>query len=534
MRRFAELYEALDASNSTKTKTAAMVAYFADAPAEDAAWAVFFLCGDRLRSPIRSRDMNEWAAAHAGVTDWMFDACYDAVGDKAETIALLVDAVPNRRVEHPWSPSLAEAVAWIEARRKEAPEAQQAALDEAWSRLDTLELFIFNKLMTGALRVGVAKRLVVRALAEWSGVAAHAIFHRLMGHWTPTAANFNGLFSSDLSDADASRPYPYFLASPLEAEADTLGAAADWFAEWKWDGIRGQLVRRRGEAWLWSRGEELVSTQFPEITAAADGLPDGTVLDGEILAWGDDAPLPFADLQRRIGRKQVGRKLLADVPCRFMAYDLLESEGEDLRSRPLRERRERLESLLGGREAFSCSPLVPFAAWRELLEARGSSRARRVEGLMLKRAASAYGVGRERGDWWKWKIDPLEIDAVMIYAQSGHGRRASLYTDYTFAVWNEHDTLVPVAKAYSGLDNAEIRELDRWIRANTIDKFGPVRAVAPEQVFQLHFENVAASKRHKSGVAVRFPRIARWRKDKQPADADTLQALKALIDGSEP
>ncbi|MEM8769972.1 MAG: ATP-dependent DNA ligase, partial [Pseudomonadota bacterium] len=366
MRRFAELYEALDASNSTKAKTTAMVAYFAEAPAEDAAWAVFFLCGDRLRSPVKSRDMNAWAATHAGVTDWMFDACYDAVGDKAETIALLVDAVPNRRIDNPWSPTLAEAVAWIEARRAEAPELQQATLSEAWSRLDTLELFIFNKLMTGALRVGVAKRLVVRALAEWSGVAAHAIFHRLMGHWSPSAESFQALFSSDLSDADASRPYPYFLASPLESEASSLGEARDWLAEWKWDGIRGQLVRRGDEVWLWSRGEELVSGQFPEITAAADKLPNGTVLDGEILAWGDGAPLPFADLQRRIGRKQVGRKLLAEVPCCFMAYDLLELDGEDLRQRPLQARRSRLEALVSERPQFPTTPRGPYPSWPDI------------------------------------------------------------------------------------------------------------------------------------------------------------------------
>ncbi len=529
MRRFAHLYAALDGTNATTAKLAAMVDYFETAPAADAAWAVFFLCGDRLRSPIGSRDLNAWSAEHAGVADWMFDACYESVGDKAETIALLVDAVPNRAVTEPWRPTLAEAVAWIEARRDEASEQQALALRNAWDGLDVLELFAFNKLITGALRVGVAKRLVVRALAQWSGVPAHAIFHRLMGSWTPTAAAFEALFREDAGDADLSRPYPYFLASPLEHVPAELGPPAGWLAEWKWDGIRGQLVRRGGEAWLWSRGEELVNEQFPEIVAAAGALPDGTVLDGEILAWRDDVPMPFADLQRRIGRKRLGRKMLTDVPCAFMAYDLLEHEGVDWRAQPLTERRSVLEGLVRDEPVLPCSPLVAFPDWSALEDARAASRDRGVEGLMLKRAASGYGVGRVRGDWWKWKIAPLEIDAVMIYAQPGHGRRAGLHTDYTFALWDEQGVLVPVAKAYSGLDDAEIRELDRWIRRNTLEKFGPVRAVAPEHVFELHFENVAASKRHKSGIAVRFPRIARWRRDRQPHDANRLADLQALI-----
>ncbi len=528
MRRFAELYDALDSTNATTGKIAALVRYFEDAPAEDAAWCVFLLCGERLKSPIGSRDLNEWTAEHTGVADWMFDACYESVGDKAETIALLIDAMPNRSIDEPRQPTLSEAVRWMQEQRGARREAQGEALFSAWSRLDARELFLFNKLMTGALRVGVAKRLVVRALAQWSGVPTHAIFHRLMGSWTPSAESFAALFVEDVSDADRSRPYPYFLASPLDVEPGELGQPGEWLAEWKWDGIRGQLVRRGGETWLWSRGEELISTQFPEIVSAADGLPDGTVLDGEILAWRGDAPLPFAELQRRIGRKQVGKKILSDIPCVFMSYDLMEQDGADLREVPLTARRAQLEVLLHGHRPLPCSPLVTFSDWAELELERHKSRQRGVEGLMLKRADSPYGVGRVRGGWWKWKVAPLEIDAVMIYAQPGHGRRAGLHTDYTFAVWNDDGMLVPVAKAYSGLDDAEIRELDRWIRAHTLDKFGPVRAVEPVHVFELHFENVAPSKRHKSGVAVRFPRIARWRRDHRPEDANTLAELKAL------
>lgn len=529
MQRFVELYEALDETNSTGAKVQAMVRYFEDAPAADAAWCVYLLSGERLRSVVPARSLNEWTAQYAGVEDWMFDASYEAVGDKAETIALLIDAMPNRAVTNAWRPTLAEAVAWVKAQRGKSPEAQREALFAAWRGLEVRTLFLFMKLLTGGLRVGVAKRLLVRALSEWSGVPAHALFHRLMGNWQPGADSFLGLFSEDVSDADLSRPYPYFLASPLTDAAEELGEPQDWVAEYKWDGIRGQLVRRGNEVWLWSRGEELISQQFPEIIEAATALPQGTVIDGEVLAYQNGAPLPFAALQRRIGRKKVGPKMRADVPCVLMAYDLLEHDGQDIRARPLAERRALLNELLGHSMHFPISTEVSFTDWSELEAAREESRAMGVEGLMLKSVSSSYGVGRVRGDWWKWKVQPLEIDAVLLYAQPGHGRRAGLHTDYTFAVWDEDRQLVPVAKAYSGLDNKEIRELDNWIRDHTTDKFGPVRAVEPHHVFELHFENVAVSKRHKSGVAVRFPRIARWRRDRMPDNANTLADLQALI-----
>lgn len=536
MRRFAELYDWLDRTTATNIKVAALVEYFAEAPAEDAAWAVFFLCGERLRSPVRAGDLKTWARELAGLSDWMFDACYEAVGDRAETIALLIDAMPNRPAVSRWEPTLAEAVGVIAGLDGADPQNQRRTLEQAWCRLDARTLFLFTKLMTGALRVGVSKRLVVRALAQWSKVPAQAIFHRLMGGWQPSAESLATLLAEDDSDAEASRPYPFYLASPLTSTPADLGAIEDWALEWKWDGIRAQLVRRRGRTWLWSRGEELVTAQYPEIVAAAQALPDGIVLDGEIVAWRGGRPLPFAALQRRIGRKRLGPKLLADVPCIFLAYDQLEAGGSDLRERPLRSRRGLLtDTLRGSAQPLQLSPLVSAGGWDELTALQQQSRERGVEGLMLKRWQSAYQVGRVRGDWWKWKVAPFEVDAVLIYAQPGHGRRASLYTDYTFGLWSSEGELVPVAKAYSGLDDVEIRELDRWIRRNTVEKFGPVRAVTPVQVFQLHFEHVAASTRHKSGVAVRFPRIARWRRDLGPRDADDLERLAALVraNGSE-
>ena len=527
MRRFAALYDRLDRTNSTNDKVAAIVAYLAAAPAADAAWAVFFLSGERLPAPVKVREMTEWACDVCGVDAATFEVCYEEVGDRAETLALLLEAAPGRRDEGTWDPPLREVVELVVGLRSQDPAAQRAALTARWAQLALRELFVLNKVITGGFRVGVSKRLLVRALSQWSGIDTAVLFHRMMGAPIDSEARFRGLFDADSTDADRARPYPFFLASPVEGEVATLGEVADWQAEWKWDGIRGQLVARGGEVSLWSRGEELVTDSFPDIAGAAVGLPDGVVLDGEILAWRDGAPLPFASLQRRLGRKRVGKKTLADYPCTFLCYDLLEEGGADLRAAPLRARRARLEAtaaLVG----FPVSEVVDAESWGALARLREQSRGRGVEGMMLKRLDSPYRTGRVRGDWWKWKVDPLELDAVLVYAQPGHGRRAGLHTDYTFAVWSEGE-LVPVAKAYTGLDNAEIRELDTWIRRNTTDKFGPVRQVAAEHVFELHFDSAQRSTRHKSGVALRFPRIARWRREREPQSANRLDDVLAMV-----
>jgi len=376
---------------------------------------------------------------------------------------------------------------------------------------------------------------VVRALAEASGLSSETIAHRLMGTWEPSAAWFTSLVGTETTDADWSRPFPFYLAYPLEAPSESLGDVSEWQVEWKWDGIRAQLVRRRGRTFLWSRGEELLSGRFPEVEQAAEWLPDGTVLDGELLAWRDGAPLPFSELQKRIGRKTVGKKLLADVPCHLLVYDCLEADGVDLRERPIIERRALAEAIVAALPAgapLSTSPLLTVESWDDVARARGGAREAVAEGLMLKRRSSPYGVGRRVGDWWKWKVQPLTVDAVLVYAQSGSGRRAGLYTDYTFAVW-DGDKLVPFAKAYSGLTDAEIRKVDAFVRRNTIEKFGPVRTVKPELVFELAFEGIQLSSRHKSGIAVRFPRIARMREDKPASEADTLETVRALLKNAE-
>jgi DNA ligase-1 len=379
--------------------------------------------------------------------------------------------------------------------------------------------------------VGASQRLVVRALSQLSAVDEGVIAHRLMGSWEPTPEFFDRLITPDTRDADASRPYPFFLAYPLEAEPAELGETFDWIAEWKWDGIRAQLVRRSGRTFLWSRGEELLDGRFPELEQAGALLPEGTVLDGEVLPWVDGAPLPFAQLQRRIGRKTLGPAILDEVPAALIAYDLLEEHSVDLRPLPFDERRRRLAALLEtvpSSGKLLLSPEIQFESWEQLAQFRQQARNDGAEGIMLKRRSSTYGVGRRRGDWWKWKVDPLTVDAVLIYAQPGSGKRAGLFTDYTFGIW-EGQHLVPFAKAYSGLTDEEIRQIDRFVRRNTLEKFGPVRTVKPELVFELHFEGIQASTRHKSGIAVRFPRMARWRTDKKAEEADTIETVRALL-----
>jgi len=530
VRAFSELFEELDTTTATRLKVAAMVRYFRTAPPADAAWAAYILSGRRLKRFIGPTLLYRWLTEAAALPEWLIEECVAAVGDMAETIALLMES--DRNAASAAAVPLAE---WIDARllplRKVAVEEQHAAIVNWWRTLPYRECFLLNKLLTGELRVGVSALLVTRAIAETFDIPRPDIARRLMGEWLPSAQFWEGLASRDVTATAASTPYPFFLAAPLEGGPAALGAPSDWQIEWKWDGIRAQLIRRSDQCFIWSRGEDLITERFPEVTVAAAALVNGTVLDGELVAWKDGRVQPFALLQQRIGRKKLGAGILKDIPVRFLAYDLLEEQQSDLRAVPLRQRRARLEALLAGAPApigLSCL-LAADGDWDDLAKLRAQSRSRGVEGLMLKALDSAYGTGRERGAWWKWKIDPYTFDAVMLYAHPGHGRRANLYTDYTFGVWREGE-LVPIAKAYSGLNNAEITELDRWIRAHTLEKFGPNRAVEQSQVFELAYEGIAASNRHKSGIALRFPRILRRRLDKPAAEADTLDALQRVLE----
>ncbi len=568
MRRFAELYDEIDRTTSTNGKVDALARYLGSVAPGDAAWALFFLTGRRLTRLLPTRLMHAWTVELTGLPEWLVNESYSATGDLAEAIALLLEGrVPplpagvrrqSRRVapgrlpfDEPEPVPVDTAIDgltltdWIERRilplRARDEEEKRDAVLAWWSRLPRRELFLLNKLLTGEFRVGVSHTLVVRALARVAGLEPAVVEHRLMGNWQPSAAVFAALVAPESPADQPSRPYPFCLASPLDGSVERLGDPAEWLVEWKWDGIRAQLIHRAGQVFLWSRGEELITDRFPEISAAGRGLPPGTVLDGEVLAFADDTPRPFADLQRRIGRQKRVSEIAGDVPVIFVAYDILEDAAVDVRGLSMRDRRGRLAALLGGGKVASAPgsaerPVVVISreitagSWQALAAVRGESRARQVEGLMLKRWSSPYRPGRKRGDWWKWKVDPYTVDAVLIYAQPGSGRRATLFTDLTFGVWSDGQ-LVPVAKAYSGLSDEEIDELDRWVRRHTTERFGPVSAVEPVHVFELGFERIARSTRHKSGVAVRFPRMLRWRRDKTPKDADTLETLEQMIEG---
>lgn len=575
---FAQLYARLDATTSSNAKLAALQDYLRDAEPADAAWAVYFLAGGRPRQLVPSRQLRELAMQRAGLSDWLFEESYSAVGDLAETIALLLPEATSTSAD-----GLA---VWVEQKllslRGLPPDELAMRLDALWAQLDRQSLMVSIKLITGAFRVGVSKLVVTRALAAIAEVDAKRVAQRLVGYTDlsnrPTAASYERLIAAESEDEHAQRggqPYPFFLAHPLQRPLEefeaSLGSPADWLIEWKWDGIRAQLVKRDGQLWVWSRGEELISERFPELQELAPLLPDGTVIDGELVVWrhapeatarqgelmaaAADEPAerlndqveeqlerfgiqPFALLQQRIGRKTLSRKLLEEVPVAVLAYDLLEWQGEDWRSHPQHQRRAQMEQVVArcASPRLMPSPLLHGDTWQALAEQREASRSLGVEGMMLKARESAYGVGRSKdvGVWWKWKIDPLSVDAVLIYAQRGHGRRASLYSDYTFAVWDgapgdPERRLVPFAKAYSGLTDEEMRKVDAIVRKTTVEKFGPVRSVTPSLVFELGFEGIARSPRHKSGIAVRFPRMLRWRHDKGVEEADTLELLQELL-----
>jgi len=525
MKDFATLFARIDETTKTSVKTAALADYFQSATSQDRLWTIALFTGRRPKRTITATRLREWAAEVAGLPDWLFEESYSIVGDLAETISLVL---PPASADE--DNDLTYWIGYIKTLSAMDEDARKAGILRAWDSLPNTERFLFTKLLTGGFRVGVSAKLITRALAKATGQAEPELTHKLMGKWTPDTVTWESLIEADDPTADQSRPYPFYLAYGLE-DLDALGSPSDWNAERKWDGIRGQLIIRGGTHHLWSRGEDLMTDRFPELAQLTDYLPDGTVIDGEILAFADETPLSFNALQKRIGRKTVPKKLLAEAPVIIMAYDLLEHGGQDMRQEPLRARREILEGLV--KAAPNAAPLrlsasVPFKTWDDLAAARDQSRALNAEGLMLKKRDSPYLSGRKKGDWWKWKIDPLTIDAVMIYAQSGSGRRANLFTDYTFAVRNGNE-LVPFTKAYSGLTDAEFREITTWVRKNTLQRFGPVRQVPAEHVFEIAFEGIQASPRHKSGVALRFPRMLRWRHDKPVSEANTLDDLKDML-----
>ncbi|MEM9419168.1 MAG: ATP-dependent DNA ligase [Planctomycetota bacterium] len=527
MKLFTRLFMEVDATTRTSEKTAALRRYFEQAPPAEAVWALRVLTGQKLIRAVPYKRLRAWAAEAAGLEPWLFNECYSAVGDLSETLSLVLPE-PAAANDESLHAVVRDRILPL-AQMTEAE--QKISVTETWKSFDQTQRFLFHKLISSNFRFGAAKKVVINALAQAAEVDAAVMQHRLSGKpIEPTPEAFENLLAG--SDGDDARPYPFYLAHQLEDDPSSLGDIHEWTAEWKWDGIRAQIIRRSEQTMVWSRGDELITEAFPELRAVGDSLPDGTVLDGEVLAYENDRPLGFSLLQRRLNRKRMEPMLFADVPVVFMAYDLLEHNGEDVRTLSTRERRAILESVLPREPSVKLSPLIQAADWNAVAELREESRSRGVEGVMLKRSDAPYAAGRVKGAWWKWKVDPYTVDCVMVYAQRGSGRRSSLFTDYTFAVWSGtpgKSELVPVTKAYSGLTDKEFTKVDRFIKNNTVGKKGAFRQVEPELVFEIVFEGINESDRHKSGIALRFPRMHRWRTDKKPQDADTLESLQALL-----
>ena len=537
---FTQLFIALDQTNKTVAKSQLLSEYFEEASPADAAWAIYFLMGERLKRLVKTADLKEWASRVSDLPDWLFAECYDHVGDLAETLALLIFCEDKFR-KADLKLSLSELIEnYLIPLKAMEPEAQSKRIVQLWSKMDFSMALVLNKLITGGFRVGVSKSLVIKALAKNASVDPAVMAHKLMGQWEPSEVNFKNLFVKKSTQDEVLRPYPFCLAYPLEVKEGEslsmiLGDSNEWQIEPKWDGIRAQIIVRKGARVIWSRGEQLLNEQLPEIEDALKAYPDeqSFVLDGEILAWDfeNDKVRSFADLQKRLGRKKVSKAILEEIPVVFMAYDLLEIDSVDLRAKSTSERRDVLEKWLPSIETsvMRLSPIYDASrGWEAMAEVRSHSREESIEGLMLKQKTAIYSVGRKKGLWWKWKIEPYTVDAVMVYAQQGHGRRAGVFSDYTFSIWKDGE-LVPFCKAYSGLSDMEMKRVDKWIRANTTAKHGPVRVVQAELVFEIAFEGIQESKRHKSGIAVRFPRIHRWREDKLASDADTLETVKSLL-----
>lgn len=525
MKLFTELFSRLDQSNKTSDKLSALEFYFSKASDKDKLWTLALFTNKKPKRAVSTKELKAWCIEVAQIPNWLFEESYQTVGDLAETITLLLP--------HPVAKSDFSLDYWIGFLinlKAQTDTQKKSNLIEAWSMLDQQERFIFNKIITGGFRVGVSQNLITQAIAKVFEMEKTEVAHRLMGKWTPENISFEQLILRNNFTDDLSRPYPFYLAYPLKEELETLGKIEDWLIEWKWDGIRGQIIQRKNEVFIWSRGEELVSEKFPELIEFSRKLPEGTVLDGEIIAYRAGHPLPFSLLQTRIGRKTISKQLLRDAPVGFICYDVLEFGGKDLRVHPILERRNILVQIAKEIDApnFQISPCVEVQNWHEASNLQKTSRSMLAEGFMLKKKSSSYEVGRKQGNWWKWKIEPLTIDGVVLYAQKGHGRRANIYSDYTIAVW-ENEKLIPFAKVYSGLTDAEMKEVDQYVKKNTLERFGPVRTVKPGLVFEIAFEGIQLSPRHKSGIALRFPRIQRWRKDKPIEEANTLNDLKDLL-----
>lgn len=527
MKTFATLINALDSTNKTNQKIAAIESFLAVASNDDKLWLLALFTGKKPKRTINTNLLKSWAMEITHIPEWLFIECYSTVGDLGETIALLL---PDQNTDT-HEKTLSEWMQDIILLKDYDEEQKKKFVINAWSELNSIERFIFNKLIGGSFRIGISNKMLINALAKYYQLEPAAVAHSIMGDWQFGSITFEELVHGTYTNTQLSQPYPFCLAYPVEQAIENLGAVSDWQVEYKWDGIRGQIIHRNGEIYIWSRGEELVTDQFPELLETFRNWESDFVIDGEILAYKDHTIQPFATLQQRLNRKSITKKILQEIPVAFYMYDILEVNGQDIRNEPLINRRNQLESLYNQsqkHENILLSPTLKATSWEEYITIRAASRAVNSEGLMVKQLQSPYHAGRKRGDWWKWKVDPMTIDAVLIYAQKGSGRRSGHYTDYTFAV-KDGERLVTIAKAYSGLTDKEIQEVSKFVNKNAVEQFGPVRTVKPELVFEIAFEGISYSKRHKSGVALRFPRILRWRKDKKADEIDDIENIKKMI-----
>ena len=525
MKAFSLMYRRLESTTSTLKRTAIIADFFRQASDKDKLWTIALFTHKRPRRTITTSYLRLWAAELANIPNWLFEDTYHIVGDLAETIAKIIPP-PTYTSDNSLS-------YWVEMlialKDKEEADKKEAIL-EAWKILDTDSRFLFNKLITGGFRIGVAQRTIVKALSAVLDQEENVIAHKLMGNWSPLAISYEELLLSDDPTADSSKPYPFYLASPLDSPLDKLGSAGEWYAEYKWDGMRGQLIKRDKNVFLWSRGEELIIDQFPEFITLRNVESD-FVIDGEILVFRDNQIKGFDHIQKRIGRKKVSKKILESHPAIMMAYDIMELNNNDIRELSQANRRIKLESLIDQNDfsnLIKISPLISFNDWSALGQIRNLAREKNAEGLMLKSKLGPYKTGRKRGDWYKWKVDPMTFDGVLLYAQRGHGRRANLYSDFTFAV-KDGDNLVPITKSYIGLTDNELTQISQFVRKNTIERFGPVSSVTPKLVFEVGFEGISKSNRRKVGISLRSPRILRWRHDKSVNEIDSLSDILRFL-----
>lgn len=526
MIRFTKLVQDLDQTTSNNRKVEILTQYFLQPEGDKSKlWAIALFTGKRPSRIVNTSLIRSWCAEVANIPLWLFEQNYHIIGDLAETISLVLPLHASRL-----ETKLDEMIDQMQSTKNLSEPLKKDFIISMWKSMDKDQVWVFNKLITGGFRLGVSKNLIIQALSNSVGTDVNHIAYLLMGKWTPETISWSYFTDDTEAKSDLSKPFPFYLAHALPPKELENIHPDEWAAEWKWDGIRCQLIHRKGSCFLWSRGEELMTDKFPELESSLSSQKKDLVIDGEIVAWKNDGPMDFQKLQTRIGRKHPGKKIMNDVPIKFIAYDILELNGKDLRNLTFSERRVILETMVQdiNEEIIALSPLVYFDNVASLTLMRNEASDHFAEGLMLKRKTGIYHSGRRTGDMWKWKKDPFLIDAVLIYAQRGHGRRANLFSDFTFAL-RDGDKLLPFAKAYSGLTDAEISEITEYVRKNTLETFGPVKSVKAELVFELAFEGISLSTRHKSGIAVRFPRINRWRKDKSVQDIDTIEGIKKLL-----